>query len=553
MPPSSKSKRKRSRLFVFLLLFSVALLLALPLLQEKSVKGDDWRYHLSRIQNIADSLTDGHFPAKIHPTSLNGYGYGNGLFYPNLFLYIPAVLRACGMHLSAAYQIFLAMIIVGMVASTYLCANYMLKSRYAALCAAILFPLSQAVITNLYHRAAVGEALAAIFLPIVLCGLYNLLYERFSRPWILILAFTGLLYCHTISLVLSLLAAVAAVAVHAKKLFFSNRGEGLRLFARLAAAAGLTLLLSVSYWLPMLEQFLTGDFNFNHAVVHMENKTIQFRELFALSRPSVGVVLLLLAILCLIFFRRKRRRALLCLGVGLSLSLLATGLFGFLWKELSYTPLAVLQFPWRLLPYAALFLSLGVGQCLHDFSSSRLVRQQTLAVVYLAAALVAVNSLNAVAVNTSDIPANICNLAYSTGAGAEWLPYGTDMNRLNTPLAVAAPDGAVLDVTEKHGTTVRFEIDGTQGYFDVPLLYYAGYTAEIRTPDGTVQKLQTSRSPDNNLTRVTNDGHLAGTVTVAYTGTAVQFAAYAVNLLTVAALIAYGLVRRRRSRPAGNG
>ena len=42
----------------------------------------------------------------------NGYGYGTGFFYPNFFLYIPAILGLLGVEFILAYKIFVAIFVI---------------------------------------------------------------------------------------------------------------------------------------------------------------------------------------------------------------------------------------------------------------------------------------------------------------------------------------------------------------------------------------------------------------------------------------------------------
>lgn len=90
-------------------------------------------------------------------------------------MYFPALLRLLGASPVAAYHIFVFSI-NGMTAwIMYVCAKGMARSRYAGLLASVLYTLSTWRAVNLYHRAAVGEALAMLFFPLLLYGLYLLL------------------------------------------------------------------------------------------------------------------------------------------------------------------------------------------------------------------------------------------------------------------------------------------------------------------------------------------------------------------------------------------
>lgn len=69
-------------------------------------RGHDLTFHLSRILAIKDGLVTGEFPVKIYPGYIDGYGYANGLLYPDLFLYIPAVMTLLGLKLLTSYKVF---------------------------------------------------------------------------------------------------------------------------------------------------------------------------------------------------------------------------------------------------------------------------------------------------------------------------------------------------------------------------------------------------------------------------------------------------------------
>ena len=45
-------------------------------------------------------------PVRIHASTLLGYGYAASEFYPELFLYIPAILRNMGVSLCASVRVF---------------------------------------------------------------------------------------------------------------------------------------------------------------------------------------------------------------------------------------------------------------------------------------------------------------------------------------------------------------------------------------------------------------------------------------------------------------
>ena len=60
------------------------------------VRGEDTFFHLTRIRGLADSLQAGYFPVRDQLYWLHDYGYGVGFYYPDVFLYFPALLMLFG-------------------------------------------------------------------------------------------------------------------------------------------------------------------------------------------------------------------------------------------------------------------------------------------------------------------------------------------------------------------------------------------------------------------------------------------------------------------------
>ena len=60
---------------------------------------DDIRFHLWRIEAIKYGLQNGIFPVRMYGLLLDNAGYASGIYYPDLFLYIPAVFRILGLNI----------------------------------------------------------------------------------------------------------------------------------------------------------------------------------------------------------------------------------------------------------------------------------------------------------------------------------------------------------------------------------------------------------------------------------------------------------------------
>ena len=105
VPGSPRALRDADLRGCLWLLGAVTVLTCVPLLMNSGgAQGADWRFHLSRIEGIAQALREGQFPVRVYSQAKDGYGYAPSLFYGELFLYFPAVLRLLGMSVQGAYR-----------------------------------------------------------------------------------------------------------------------------------------------------------------------------------------------------------------------------------------------------------------------------------------------------------------------------------------------------------------------------------------------------------------------------------------------------------------
>ena len=164
----------------------------------------DISFHLMRIEGIREGLQSGMFPVRIQPGWLNGHGYAVSVFYGDLFLYIPAILRMFGISIQTCYQLYVLLVNAATVLISYFCFSRMSDKRTGMFCAA-LYSLNIYRLTCLYNRAAVGEYTAMIFLPLLLYGFWNVYTmdeesEEHRNSWLTIaLGFTGLVLTHMIT------------------------------------------------------------------------------------------------------------------------------------------------------------------------------------------------------------------------------------------------------------------------------------------------------------------------------------------------------------------
>ena len=486
--------RRRDALIIVL----TAAFASMPLMWRGIYDGHDLFFHLNRIEGIAAGLRAGQFPVAIHASTLLGYGYAAPQFYPDFFLYIPAILRNLGVSLAASVCVFEMMIHLACASVCYASARAMMGSRRTALGAMMLYTLCSYRISNIYVRATLGESLAMIFFPLLMLALYEVLV-RDERKWpLLTLSMSCIFLSHLLSTLFAAGMCVLCALLCAKKLLCEPR----RILACVKAAL-LTILVSACFLVPFLDYARAG---INTSVALMAgDHVLQPGALFvgfpgaADSLPyeamdfsySVGVVPGLAIVLgCAIMLvrlyssrqaqERCDRLCLFFLLLGGTLMLLSTEAFPWAWLCSLPRRYSVffqqIQYPWRLVGVAVPLLAFAGAW---GYMKDEQHRTQALCLITALCVIFAGFSMQAIVQNVPLLgKEDFCDTRIRQ---YEYLYEGTEKTALE-PGDIVALNAPVYSISEyqKQGTNLSFILDAPQGLssLEVPLLYYPGYQAE---------------------------------------------------------------------------
>lgn len=219
--------------------------------------GGDLNFHLKRIQSIKLNFENNLFNYPIYFKYLNGYGYASGLFYPDLFLNIPAILNYIGIDLFSSYKIFLVLIKFFSLISIYITVKTINKDNKSAIFAIFLYALSSYCFIDMFERGALAETITIIFIPIVIKNIYEIIIEEKNKSIELSLSMLGLLYSHIISLYLMTFVIIIYLIIHIKKININK-------IKILIKSTLIFLLIGSHFILPLLEQMITSDFYYNN-------------------------------------------------------------------------------------------------------------------------------------------------------------------------------------------------------------------------------------------------------------------------------------------------
>lgn len=533
------------RRFFYSLLFVCLALMSYPLLSPGLSSGHDLGYHLLRIASLTQGMRSGQVPVRVNPVFLNGYGYASSLFYPDLFLYIPALLNLAGIGLEAAYKLFLLLIFGLSFITAYHCGKGIAKDEMAGGVTALVYCLSQYYLQNIYTRSALGEVQAFVFLPLIVYGLYDLIFSDFEQYWLFFIGFIGLFYSHLISLLLAVLVSSLLCLIWIRRTIRSRQK-----IKRILLVMVLVLGCSVAFWLPMLEQVLNGRFKYMQSTYLAVYSAVPLRIILSNAYTLKGSVVsfgFATLLLCLLWFLTLRQpgkkwqmRAMnWSLFIGLALILAASDLFPW-----GYVPpfLNIIQFPWRLFGLASIFIAVAIGLIVRLLLTKE---SQTLGLVLLTLFL-AYSALNIISNSLRqriDIPrdhyASVEN-TFTVNNG-EWLPAKVDAALIPTDAPQIRDDAGNRLAYGRIGQTLNITLTEPCRYMELPLIYYLGYTAEIRDArTGQPQRLNLSAAGANGSIRMDCAKEFdQGIITVAYRGTILQKVSLATTLLSTALLVIF--------------
>ena len=219
----------------------------------------DIGFHLMRIDALWESVSQGVFPCRMYTHAANGYGYAAPLYYPDLALLPPALLRGLGLSRMIVLRIWILVLALLPFLTTYGTARALEMSKYSARILALFYGFSLPQFVALFWTQ-LGSANSGVFLPVFLLPILVLSTREALSPsqmrriaWLIVAGGVGLISGHIISTVLAVLFAALIVLLNVPRLLKQPRR-----FLLLVGCALCVLLLSAWFWLPFIEQNLVG-------------------------------------------------------------------------------------------------------------------------------------------------------------------------------------------------------------------------------------------------------------------------------------------------------
>ena len=516
----------------------IALLASVPLLFKMGLSFDDGDFLYGRFSGIADGLRDGQFPVRIHPNTLKGFGYGVSYFYPELLLYPFGILKLIGYSLRFVYYAMILCMNFATAGISYFSvkrvfANHSSASRtgietdnkhvyWTGIFASFIYTFCFYRLLDIYSRGAVSEALAIMFLPLIVSGLYIILVEDGSIA-ILTVGLLGLVNSHILSCELVAVFAILVCVVCFKKVITRN------IFFKLVKSCLITLLLSAYFIIPFLHISTTDKLK-----VYAENayetsmNMLSLSKIFAMnfinpagekinpfiySRFTLGIVIMIGTIVLFtaaMMCESKQNSSLgqveskftkICFIFGMIAIIITSSLFP--WKSIENiggilrTVFCMVQFPWRYLSIALVCFVFAMAGSIEIIGTNKRILY---VVELLICGLVFVQAINLF--SSLSRTANDSQLIFDGSALAKYnmvgmgeyepvlfdnsdndlsieeLQYKYNENAIINPTGDQANEGLTIGPLSKVGTKSTILIinpTGEEQVLYMPSVFYEGY------------------------------------------------------------------------------
>lgn len=552
-----------------------------PLFLGYVIGGHDLDFHLCRIEGVKDALLSGQFPARMNPDFELGYGYADTIFYGNIFLYIPALLRLLGISLGETYLIYIGLVTLATVIISQFSFEGIFGNKVTAYMVTFLYVLAPYRVIDVYLRAAVGEYTAMAFLPLVAYGMYKIFTEDtksrgYRRNFVILsLALTGIMQTHVLT------GEMLCIFIFLTCFVFIKRTLKLPRFLELLKTVGMTILLNIWFLVPFLDfrterikiYVLTPAKKIGGTTLHLFQLIQMFPKYavgsYVKSAGSIdemysclGIAIIFGMIICAVMLwvndkenKHQNKWGLYVLFLAFLSTWMTTLYFPWdtIYDKLGFLSsfVTAIQFAWRFLGFASLFgcIATGVGIAILIAKEGKNIAYGIGLSLMMITFITSIYYMQVLCVNhpefkkIEDLSEINTVQAISGGEYSIVLPDEEGYVYEFDPYTKTMPDKAVSDDVEisgysrsgtNHHMTVKAGENG--GCITLPMFCYKGYkvesTGNIVTTDNLVKK-------NSELWYLEIPAGYSGEINIKYAGFWYWRLAEAVSIISFVLMIAY--------------
>ena len=475
---------------IFIVYAFVSLLYLFPAFKNMEIFGFyDTAFHINRALSL-ESI----FSSPINFETFRSYGMQVNNFYPWLTLY-PLFLLIKFTNLAIGYNLFLYIVTLITLFICHYVMYEITKKHVTSSFFAIIYTTSSFRSVEIFLRGAMGELLAMSILPLILLGFIKL-YDSKKESWVMLaISMTLLIYTHVLSVAMTMVMIIIALIIQ----FYRKKKIEIFLIIKLIKAAIVTLLLSLAFIGPMIEQTLYQDLNRPYVDI-LQKRAIYLGKEFLIGSIdsellSFGIGLTLLICLIILTFNFKKLGILskITYIMGIISILLCTKIFP--WFALQNTPLNIIQAPWRFMIFSTLFISFSVSLFispqLEKFSYTR--RRNFILLLILAISILNYSSVDNM-VKEMNFQGTYSNEQMENKLeefeNFDYVPIGYKKDQLLLKNHQVTEDGQVIYSSfSPNKDEITFTFKSSKGKTIVlPVFRYKGLTVTVNSKNATVLK-----------------------------------------------------------------
>lgn len=492
-----------------ILIFLVTLIIFLNLFINPRYYGHDTIFHtaniieLSKTINIKNILGNNIISLKSNP-----FGYGTWLFYPKL----PHLL---GAYLYKIFDIYTSMKIVYFIITflsaitIYVLSKKIFNNKKIAFLSSIIYITIPYHICEIYIRDAFAENFMFLAVPLIFLGLYNLLDNDYKKFYIyFILGYVIGMYSHLVSMVFCTIFVALFILYHHK--YFFSKEKIKSLFISTIIVIGLTLpFLTTVIEYKLLNEytvFLSDSFTNRATLVY---RSISFKDLF-IGKPIyddimpyfniMTIILTLITTIQVILNKTKYKSKLLpmLLYIILLINLVCSKL---IWNNIPEIFL-MLQFPWRLLVFMSVFISLYAPVCLLTDLKINIPKIFNKIIYSMIICLVLIEGVNNIKYYSNEEYTEdyVLSSKLAMGYQQEYLPLKTNNARYfrttyleKRKMEIVSDNNTKISIISSSFPNLKFEVKKLKEKtkIEIPRIYYLDYI--LKDKDGNKVKLTMSK------------------------------------------------------------
>ena len=482
------------------------ILVSLPLFSSELFWGADAPAHLMRLDGTRDAFLGREFPAFIYPRNDEGYGI-LGFMYPGLFLYVPAVLRVFRVSVPFAFNLLYLVINISGALVAYISSKPIFAKKEIRYLYTLLYVLLPYRLVNIYTRADLGEALAMVFIPLVISGLYICICEEselYSKRAICYLTagMTGIINSHVLS------SVMVSVFIVLYSLIFVRCFTDKRRLRIIAISAMAVFLINLWYIIPFVRLYLFG-LNTSYLTDRVFTGRYTLMQLLGIHDFSDGTAWggialsglagLLVFILTRVLIKKKakdRRDVFMIVSCVIAILLFITIGSEFPWERLERfsavrSVTGIMQFSFRVMTIAAPLVVLVTAYGIEMLVDKGKIYNLVLVLVSIVSIITIIPGI------LGELKAEPYMNRLTGGASEvrlrEYWPAGVTDGVFNDDRLYWSSEELKYENYEKHGAKVSFDyytMSDKDEWIEPPVMYYPGYTATLTDENGSRKPIE---------------------------------------------------------------